>query len=177
MKKLKQISTETRFKNPWWEYRFDEYEMPNGKIGEYHYVHTEGSTFVIPLLSNGKIIMVEQFRYLNGKLSLEFPGGGLPKGIEPIENAKKELKEETGFTCNKISQLGVFNPYNGVTNEICSVFLATQLTNGEQMLEETEEVNVKKFTVDSILDMIARNEIWDGMTLAAWSIFRNKSKI
>lgn len=176
MKKLSQISTETRFKNPWWEYRFDTYELPNGELGEYHYVYTAGSTFVIPQLSNGDIIMVEQFRYLNGKTSVEFPGGGLPNGIEPVENAKKELKEETGFICNKINKLGVFNPYNGVTNEICHVFLATDLISGEQELEDSEEMSVRSYSLEEINELIASNEIWDGMTLAAWSIFKNKIK-
>jgi ADP-ribose pyrophosphatase len=173
MKKLSQISTSIKFKNPWWEYRFDTYELPNGDLGEYHYVYTAGSTFVIPVLDNGDIIMVEQFRYLNGRASLEFPGGGLPESVDPFENAKKELKEETGFTCNKINKLGVFNPYNGVTNEICHVYLASELESGEQDLEDSEEMSVKSFTQNEINKMISSNEIWDGMTLAAWSIFEH----
>ncbi|MDC1067885.1 NUDIX hydrolase [Candidatus Kapabacteria bacterium] len=176
MKKFEKISSKVKFKNPWWEYWEDSYNLPNGNIGEYHYVNTHGSTFIIPINSDGKIIMVEQFRYLNSKLSLEFPGGGLPKGMDPKENALKELKEETGFTCNKINQLGVFNPYNGVTNEICYVFVAEQLQIGEQNLEESEELEIKLYSEQEINKMIASNHIWDGMTMAAWSLFVNKKE-
>ncbi|MBU2636703.1 MAG: hypothetical protein KJ963_06415, partial [Bacteroidetes bacterium] len=60
-KKLKQIN---ELQNKWWTYRTDEIELPSGKPGEYHYVHTNGSSLVVPVTGEGKIIMVRQYRYL-----------------------------------------------------------------------------------------------------------------
>lgn len=174
MKKFKTIRTVSMIKNPWWEYRFDKYSLPNGDIGDYHYVFTHGSTFVIPVLNDGKILMTKQYRYLNQKFSIEFPGGGLPKGIAPEENAKKELQEETGFVCNKIELLGVFNPYNGVTPEICTVFVASDLKLSDKNLDETEEIENLTLSKEKIASLISNDEIWDGMTLAAWTLFVNK---
>lgn len=177
LKKLKQINSKIKFKNPWWTYKVDNYEMPNGNTSEYHYVSTFGSTFIIPITEENKFILVKQFRYLNNDFSIEFPGGGQKENISPLENAILELKEETGFTSNKIVELGVFNPYNGVTNEICRIFLATELVKGESNPEESEEIEVLELSEIEIDEMIKKNEIWDGMTLAAWSIFKFKKEI
>lgn len=174
LKKLENIDSIVKFKNPWWTYKVDNYKMPNGKISEYHYVSTFGSTFVIPITNENKFVLVAQYRYLNEKVSLEFPGGGQKENISPVENAIIELKEETGYSSNKISELGVFNPYNGVTNEICKIFLATDLVKGESNPEESEQIEVIELYENEIDKMIKSNEIWDGMTLAAWSIYKSK---
>lgn len=175
MKKQTHISTRIHYKNPWWEYRIDEFSLPDGKTGEYNYVHTGGSTFVIPITSNNQIIMIEQHRYLNDKNSIEFPGGGLENGISEKENALKELREETGYKAARIEKIGEFNPFNGVTNEISHLFFAQELTLGETDFDETEMIEKHYFCVQDVIEMIKSNRIWDGMTLAAWALFE-KSK-
>ena len=92
IEKYKTVSTKELSKNPWWDYKLDEYILPNGKIGKYYYVETKGSTFIIPLFSNDKFILTKQFRYLNNRESIEFPGGGIKSGITQIENALAELE-------------------------------------------------------------------------------------
>lgn len=174
MEDWKKLDSKVKFKNPWWEYKLDNFQMPNGKTGEYHFVHTLGSTFVIPILDDGQIVLTKQYRYLNSKYSIEFSGGGQQEGISPEENAKKELHEETGYICNKLEKIGVFNPYNGVTNEITTVFVAQDLTLDKQNLEETEDIEVITVLEPDIDDMIKKEEIWDGMTLASWSLFKLK---
>ncbi|MBK9249900.1 MAG: NUDIX hydrolase [Ignavibacteria bacterium] len=71
----------------------------SGTVGEYHYVHSRGATLIIPQLPDGTFILVRQFRYLLQRESLEFPCGGInPQWAEPLENAHKELLEETGYS-------------------------------------------------------------------------------
>ncbi len=171
LKKLNNISSKTKYKNPWWEYRLDEYQMPSGNIGEYHYVYTRGSTFVIPMLSDGRFVMTKQYRYLVQKESIEFPGGGLAEGLSPEENAKNELKEEAGFWANNLRMIGEFNPYNGVTNEMCKVFFANNLEKLDSCPEESEEFEILFLKKEEIVEKIKKGEIWDGMSLAAWTIF------
>ncbi|MFA7627467.1 MAG: ADP-ribose pyrophosphatase, partial [Candidatus Kapaibacterium sp.] len=77
VEKFKTLSSDTLYKNPYWEYKYDKYNMPSGRAGEYFYVETPGSVMVIPLLDNGRIILVKQYRYLNKRFSFEFPGGGI----------------------------------------------------------------------------------------------------
>ncbi|MGE5481200.1 MAG: NUDIX domain-containing protein [Chloroflexota bacterium] len=159
--------------NPYWSYRLDKYELPNGETGEYHYVHSRGSTMVIPQLDEDgyRFVMTKQFRYLNQRESLEFPGGGIKEGLTPEQNAREELLEETGYEAGKLTLLGEFNPFNGVTNEICGVYLAERLILREPKPEATEEFEIVELRLSQITKMITNNEIWDGMSLLSWAVY------
>ncbi len=170
LKELQKISGSILSANNWWEYRLDRYKYPSGFEGEYHFVHTGGSTFIIPEKNENLFIMTKQYRYLNQKISIEFPGGGLKKGLSPIENANQELEEEAGYKGNLL-KIGEFNPFNGVTDEICAVFHATGLVSCKPKPEESEEFEIIELTKKEIIHKIQKGEIWDGMTLAAWSIY------
>jgi ADP-ribose pyrophosphatase len=111
-KKYKQVF---ELKNPWWTYRKDEVILPSGKTGEYHFVHVKGSSLIIPLLEGGRMVLVNQYRYLAGKESLEFPCGSVKDDSSYDETAAHELAEETGFEAASLERVGEFNPYNGVT--------------------------------------------------------------
>lgn len=178
VKHWKTISREVKFKNPWWTYIVDKYEVEHDKIGEYHFCHTHGSAFTIPVTSEGRILMVNQYRYLNDRESIEFPGGGIKFGEIPDEIARKELIEETGMD-GKFEKIGFFNPYNGVTNEICHVYIARELKpSAEFGKDEHEEFEIIELTIEELTNKIESNEIYDGMSLAAWSLaekyFRKK---
>jgi ADP-ribose pyrophosphatase len=170
--KYSQISSKTLYKNPYWDYKFDEYILPNGNTGNYHYIETPGAVMIIPCTIDKKLILVKQFRYLNQKESIEFPGGGIKQGFSVYENAGKELHEEAGIIAENIINIGEFNPYNGVTNEICSVMLASGLDFTIAEPEECEEFEIISLTNSEIMRLIQNGGIWDGMTLAAWSIYR-----
>ena len=167
----RKISEEIRFENPWWTYKRDRVVLPSGTQGEYHYVETPGSVMIVPIAADGCLVLVRQYRYLNARNSVEFPGGGIPRGLEASQAAAKELREEAGIEAAAIHELGVFNPYNGVTNELCHVFVASGHRSVPPEPEESEDCQAFSVTVPELSDMIARGEIWDGMTLAAWSMF------
>ncbi|MDA3843788.1 MAG: NUDIX hydrolase [Candidatus Kapabacteria bacterium] len=169
--KYDKLSSKIIFENPYWKYRFDEYELPRGGQGEYHYVDSTGSTMIIPQINDDKYILCRQYRYLNSKSSIEFPGGGQKSLITSLENAGEELREETGYTADSLEFIGENNPFNGVTNEVCRVYLASGLTLTGTAPDETEEFELLELTSDEINDMIKTNEIWDGMTIAAWSMY------
>ncbi len=174
LKRWEKLSTELKFSNNWWSYRIDKYLLPDGKEGEYHYAFTHGSAFVIPINDNGKIIMVKQYRYLNDRFSMEFPGGGVKKENNHDREAEKELIEETGFE-GELEYAGMFNPYNGVTNEICKVYIARNLKpSSEYKKDDSEEFVIYEFSTEEIEIMISNNEIYDGMTLASWALVKNK---
>lgn len=174
LKKWKKLSTEVKYSNNWWSYLVDKYLFPNGTEGEYHYCFTYGSAFIIPVTAEGKIIMVRQYRYLNDRFSIEFPGGGVKKEDNHEAEAYKELVEETGFS-GELEYAGMFNPYNGVTNEICKVYIARNLKPSEEYKkDDSEEFELLYYTPDEISGMIESNEIYDGMSLASWILVRNK---
>jgi len=174
LKRLKQLSSELVNENGYWEYRKDRYTYPNGDEGEYFYVHTPGSVMVIPVTVEGKLVLVRQFRYLNQREGLEFVGGGVRGGLTPEEAASSELKEEAGLVATSLELLGEFNPMNGVTDELCNVFVAKGLVAVDAVPDASEEFELLELGRDEFCDLIRHGEIWDGMTLAAFSLFREK---
>lgn len=164
-------------KNPWWTYRKDETRLPSGKTGEYHYVHVKGSSMIIPLMDNGKMILVNQYRYLADRESLEFPCGSVKETSTYDETAEHELAEETGFKAKEMKCLAEFNPYNGVTDEICKVYLARNLSPAKAHKDDTEEFEYEYLTPLEFDKKISAGKIWDGMTLAAWALVKGKIQI
>jgi ADP-ribose pyrophosphatase len=173
LKRWKQLTTKIVLKNPWWTYKMDEFRIPDGISGEYHYVHTNGASMIVPVTADGKIILVNQYRYLCDKESIEFPCGGVKEGKSYEEMAVIELEEETGFRASSLRQIGEFNPYNGVTNEICKVFIAHGLIQSKSIPDATEEFEILHRTPAEIDSLIRTNVIWDGMSIAAWGLVRH----
>jgi ADP-ribose pyrophosphatase len=170
IKHWKRLTREVKFTNPWWSYIIDKYMVEEGRIGEYHICHTAGSAFTIPVLANGKILMVNQYRYVNDRESLEFPGGGMKEGETPGTVSRKELIEETGMD-GDFEKVGYFNPYNGVTDEICHVYIARNLKpSSEYLKDDHEEFELVEFSTDEIKTKIKSNEIYSGISLAAWAL-------
>ncbi|MFI5252359.1 MAG: NUDIX domain-containing protein [Bacteroidota bacterium] len=172
--KWKTIRRESEIKNPWWEYRKDIVLLPSGKEGEYHYVHVAGSAMIIPIMPDGRIILVNQYRYLLDRESLEFPCGSINEGSSYDETALHELAEETGYSSAKMTYIGEHNPYNGVTDEISKIYVAEKPSPVHANPDETEEFEYVYVTVDELETKIDKGIIWDGMTLAAWSLARLK---
>jgi 8-oxo-dGTP pyrophosphatase MutT (NUDIX family) len=171
LKELRQISHKIQYTNPYWQYGFDVYEKPDGSQGEYHYVHSRGSVMIIPRFDDDTFLLTKQYRYLNRRVSLEFPGGGQLPNLTSEEQAQRELQEESGFS-GTLNFLGVFNPCNGITDELSSVFLATSLQPApDARPDDSEEFLRLRLSRAEITALIRSNELWDGMTMAAWQMY------
>jgi ADP-ribose pyrophosphatase len=170
MKPYKSISKKVIYKNPWWRYCLDQIELPSGKIGEYHYALTNGSSMIIPIEQDGRPLMVKQYRYTGNRDSIEFPCGGLKDGATYDETARIELMEETGFVAEKMEAIGGFNPCNGLVDEICKVYIARNLKYVGARPDETENIELLHLTIKEIDELILNGTIWDGMTMAAWTL-------
>ena len=172
LKKWLKISERTLFENDHWHYKLDKFEIDGSLKGEYHYVHSPGSTLVVPFLSNKEIILVNQYRYLNSKEGLEFPCGAISGKLSEEENALKEMREEAGYTC-ELEKIGEFVPYTGVSNEVCTVFIGKNLIKSPLPGDITEEFEIITLSIAELEDLIRKNVIWDGLTLAAWLMVKN----
>jgi len=169
----KKLSEAVVATNPWWTYRRDRCLLPGGTEGEYHYVHTGGSSMVLPLGTDGRILLVNQYRYLMRRESLEFPCGSVKEGSTHEQTAREELIEETGYRAGTLREIGAFNPYNGVTDEMCRVYLGTALVHVGSAPEETEEFELMWLSPQEIESRIRDGSLWDGMTVAAWALARD----
>jgi len=172
-KHLKKLSEEILHSNPWSVYKHDTYEKPNGAVGDYYYMQTPGNSMIIPVLEDGRIVLILQTRYIDQRQSLEFPCGGKKEGQSPLDVAKIELYQETGWIADDFMKIGSFQALNGLVDDECHVFLAKVVEQKEQQLEDTEDIEVLYRRPDEIDEMIKKNDIWDGQTMAAWSMARH----
>lgn len=173
----KKLSETVLFRNPYWTYKLDALELPGGAPGEYHYVHTNGSSMIVPVTDDGGLLLVKQYRHLAGRESVEFPCGSVKEGRSHEETARDELEEETGCLAQTLRMVGEFNPFNGVTNEMCRVYVAGGLTYVGEKPDETEEFEILRVTPVHLEAWIRTGTIWDGMTIAAWAIAKGASEI
>jgi ADP-ribose pyrophosphatase len=171
MSEIKKVSSDVVHKNPWWEYKRDSIVHANGAVGEYYYAESPGNVIIIPVLDDGRLVLVREYRYLNEKYGVQFPGGGIHNDEPVLEAAKRELLEETGYTTENLIKLGVFEPSVGMIKDMSHIFIANELVLlQEPKVESFEQTEVMLRRVDEFEDMIKRGEIWSGQTLAAWAL-------
>ncbi len=142
----------------------DEILLPNGNKGIREVVRHPGAVCVIPVTDEGEVIFVNQFRYAIGRVTIEVPAGKLEKGEDPTEAALRELSEETGITAGKIESLGAIYTSPAIIDEIIYMYIATDLKQGEQHLDEDEFVNVVKMPLSEAVDMVMHGKIMDAKT-------------
>jgi 8-oxo-dGTP pyrophosphatase MutT (NUDIX family) len=162
----KTLSTKTIYDNPWINVREDKVINPSGNNGIYGVVSFKNKAIgIVPVDKEGYTYLVGQYRYTLNEYSWEIPEGGGPIGIEPLESAKRELKEETGFTAKKWTDLGRLHTSNSVTDEEGFIFLAEDLMDGESEPEETEKLEVRKVHMKEAVEMVMSGEITDSLAI------------
>lgn len=142
----------------------DEILLPNGNKGVREVVRHPGAVCVLPLTDDGQVIFVNQFRYALNKVTLEVPAGKLEKGEDPMEAALRELSEETGVEAKTIVPMGALYTTPALMDEIIYMYIATDLSQGEQHLDEDEFVNVIKIPLSKAVEMVMNGEIRDAKT-------------
>lgn len=156
------------YENPWIKISHEDVITPKGTDGIYGVVHFKNIAIgIVPIDDEGNTWLVKQSRYTLNQYTWEIPEGGCPKNEEPINAAKRELEEEVGLKANDWRELMRMHLSNSVTDELCVVFVARDLFPGEQQLEATEDIEVKKLPLTEAIDMVKRGEITDGITVAA----------
>lgn len=146
----------------------DTVELPNGKTSYREMCLHIGAVAVIPLLSDGRVIMERQFRYAHGRVFFEIPAGKLDSPDEdPLEAAKRELREETGAVAKSYTYLGELDTTPALINEKIHLYLAEDITFGKTDLDEDEFLEVEYVPLSELYDMVMRGEIKDAKTQIA----------
>ena len=132
------------------------------------YIKHVGAACVVPVDDEGNVIIEKQFRYPFSKVLTEIPAGKLDSKAEPhLDAALRELKEETGYSAEKMIYLGEFYPTCAYSDEIIHMYLATGLKKGEQKLDDDEFVGVEKMPLEELVAEIMKGNIPDGKTQVA----------
>ena len=158
----KKLSSEDIFDGVLLHVKRDRVELPNGHEAVREWIKHPGASAVIPLLPDGNIILVKQYRYPVGRVTLEIPAGKLDKPDEdPIDCAIRELSEETGYSAEKMWKLTAIATTVGFSNEWIHIYAATNLTKGKQHPDDDEFINYVKMPLEEAVDMVKRGEIFD----------------
>ncbi len=126
-----------------------------------------GGVCVIPVTENNEIYLVKQYRYPFATTTIEVPAGKMEKGEIPEICGKRELLEETGFTCDEFIYLGEMIPTPAYNSEITHMYLAKGLTFSHQSLDEDEFLDVEKMPLSDAIDLVMSGKIRDGKTQIA----------
>ena len=139
--------------------------LPNGRDTEMAFIRHPGSTAVVPLLDDNTVVMEVQYRHPVGEYLLEIPAGTLEPGESPLNCAKRELMEETGFRAQELIMLGKIHMIPAYSDEEIHVFIAKGLTPAKQNLDPDEIIEVVKYPLEKALQMIEEGEITDALTI------------
>ena len=140
----------------------DAVRLPDGGESVREWIDHPGASAVVPLLENGKTLLLRQFRYPPRKVFLEVPAGKLDrKGENPEDVARRELEEETGWKAERFVHLGSLHPCIGYSNELIHFYLAEGLSKGTQDLSEGEFVEVVAMGFDEAVARARRGEVLD----------------
>lgn len=143
----------------------DTVRLPNGKESHREFFRHPGAVAILPLLPDGRVLLERQFRYPNGKVFIEFPAGKIDPGEDLLTCAKRELREETGYTAGRWQFVCTIHNAISYSDEHLELFLAQDLTPGPQQLDDGEFVDLFSVTVPELLDMVRRGEITDVKTI------------
>ena len=161
------LSSRDIYDNPWIHVREDQVLNPKGGKGIYGVVSFKNKAIgIIPIDKDLNTWLIGQYRYPLEEYSWEIPMGGGLIAIDKLESAKRELKEETGFTAAKWTLISRIHTSNSVTDEEGWIFLAEELSEGETEFEDTEVLKIWKLPFKEVLDMVMRDEITDSLSIA-----------
>jgi ADP-ribose pyrophosphatase len=147
--------------------RRDRVRLPNGGEAAREYVVHPGAVLMLPILADGRLVLERQFRYPVGRVMLEFPAGKIDPDETPLATAKRELREETGYTAGTWQHLGTVHPEIGYSTEFIEMYIATDLAHVGAQLDDGEFLDVVLMPEDELLAAFDAGLVTDGKTVAA----------
>jgi ADP-ribose pyrophosphatase len=146
----------------------DQVILPNGEEKTFSYIDFAKGVCILPITADGDVICLKQYRHSLKSWQWELPAGMIDKiDASPLDTAKRELGEETGYSAEHWLDLGSFHPSPGSTSEEIFLFAAAGLIPSEQKLESSEQIEILKLTMEELKTLIKKGEFKHGAGLAA----------
>ena len=177
--KWKVLDQEYIIKRPWLTARCDKLQLPDGRIiDEYYVLEYPDWVNVIAITTDGRFVMEKQYRHGLGVHSIELPCGVMEEGETPIEAAKRELLEETGFGGGTWSEFMTLSPNPGSMTNLAHIFLAVGVEKiAEPSLDATEELTVHMMSEEDVKRLLADNKICQALMVAPlYKYFSQKNR-
>jgi len=160
-------TSRTRHRNRHFSFEVQDLTLPNGVRTEMAMVRHPGSTGIVAVLDDGRIVMIRQYRHVVGGSLLEIPAGTTEPGEVPIHCAKRELEEETGFVAGQWISLGNIHILPAYTDEMIHVYLARECTMSRPNPDHDEIIEVSTYSYPKLMSMIEAGDITDALTILA----------
>ena len=146
--------------------RLDKAELPNGRVASREVVEHPGGVAILPLFDDGTVSLVRQFRYPFQEVVAELPAGKLERGEDHRLAALRELEEEVGASCGRLTYLGCLYSSPGFSSEVLHMYLAQELTAGAGPPDEDECLSVERIPFSALVEQVRQGEIKDAKTVA-----------
>ncbi len=174
--KIKRIDRKLEFQGTIVDFYTDYMQMPNGKVVKWDFIsHRKGAAAVVPVMDDGKILMVHQFRNALDRVTIEIPAGARNDTSEDTKVcAARELEEETGYHSDHLEFLIALRPTVAYDDEFIDVYVATDLKPGTRHLDPDEYIELEAIELEDLCEQIYAGKIQDAKTIAALMAYKNK---
>lgn len=169
----KTVTTERIYEGKIINVRRDQVTVENG-LSWREIVEHSGGSVIAAVTDDGQLVMVRQYRKPAERVMLEVPAGKIDPGEEPFDAAVRELREETGYTAEHMELLTRMYPSVGYAEEILYIYAATGLTPGETDFDENEAIDIERYPVEQLYDMVMAGQIEDGKSQVAILMVRER---
>jgi len=175
----KKTTGQTLYKSKSYSFRVDTVVLPNGNKTKREVLTHPGGVAILAVSEDKRIAVVKQYRYAIDKITIEIPAGKMDKipDEQPLETAKRELKEETGLEASVFEYLGAIYPSPGIMTEILHLYFAANLHTSCQELDEDEFIEVDWIDYEKLEKDICNGDIKDCKTICAFSLAKIKGLI
>ena len=161
------VKRELKYSDPWIELNCDQVIRPDGDNGTYSTVKLKSGVCVIALKDNASVVLTEEFHYAVGRVTLEGVSGGVEDDESIDDAARRELREEIGYTAAHLYHLGVLDPFTAAIHSTVDLFLATGLQKCPRDLEGTEVIRPVEVPFDQAVEMVRTSAITHSPTCVA----------
>ena len=163
--KENKISSTQIFSGKLIDLHLDNVRLPNGKKSTREWIDHPGAVCIVPILDNGDILLIRQFRYGPREEFIEIPAGKIDKNEDPLKCGLRELEEETGYKSNKLTFLTNIHPAIGFSNEKMWMYLAEELELSKKKLDEDEFLELLPTPLNQAIEWVFSGKITDVKTI------------
>ena len=149
----------------------DRVRLQSGRESTREYVEHRGAVAAIPVLPDGRIVLVKQYRYPVKEYLIEIPAGTIELGEDPVQTMQRELVEEIGYRAGKLEEVINYYSTPGFVTERMYIYIATELEPAKGELDPEENIEVLYMTFEEAIEAIKRGDIKDGKTLVALALY------
>lgn len=174
MEEIKRIDRKLEHKGTIVDFYSDYMQLPNGKVAKWDFINHKGAAAIVPVDSEGNIIMVRQYRNAVERYTLEIPAGAINVGEDMETAAARECEEEIGYKANNIKHLLDLYTTVAFCNEKIGIYYSNDLSKSVQHLDEDEYVKVERHSLEELTTMIFEGTIQDAKTIAAILAYKTK---